>query len=535
MRGLFYFGVLLLSLISAYGQNCQPDEDKVLLIGDSWASFSWNANSLEENLNQFGYSNFKMYTNLDITEAGKTVREFKDSSKINAIHDALLNHPTIEIVNISLGGNDLLDDWDTTMSLQTTDSLINVILSDLDTVIDRILQAYPNLTIYLPMYDFPNFEEAINSILIPNQHPQYNVWDRMEKPNFQQINEALMRFAHKTDSFAQLKANVYFTNAAGAMQYYYGQDSPLSVSPGGTYPQYTAPIPGGYINYPSPVNAFTKYLLFYDAFHLSDGGNDRFYEYHFENWYWDYLRRGADTSLQCDAANSGTVNASAQSNNYCKISSSGDDETLLSFSTSIPVGMVISEATLFIKRDSLIGQKPLNGAIKCAIVNGNFGSSSSLDAQDFFDNGDFEDTLCTYGNLPNDRSWLRIPLSNSFLNNINNSGITQFKLGSIELNSGDLFFSNNLHTARLDLSFQNVVGQNESLLTKTLDIFPNPIFNNHFTISNLSQKDHIRIVDIQGKELDFERNNSNFTLNSASPGIFMVLINDLAVGRLIVQ
>jgi hypothetical protein len=526
-----FFVILFITSTILVGQNCPNNIDKIIMIGDSWSLAAWNAGSIEDNLKQFGFSEYKMYTNLDITVGGIEAEEMLDSSKLNAITDALINKPDAEIVNISLGGNDFFTRWHKTMSNADTDLLIDTILNFMDSVIIHIQTVRPNIDIYLPLYDYPNFEEAINGIPFPQQHPSYPTWNSMGKPNFLEINNALLRLIHKVDSMTKKYGNVYYGNAAGIMQYTYGQTTPLSVAPGGTYPPYSAPLPGGFPNYPSPLGSFIKYVLFYDAFHLDNAGFNRFYEYHFQKWYWQRLRNDRDTIQFSSLLKSGAIssNSSIQSlSHIIGTSNTQEHRSILHFDTSIPNGKIVSKASIFIKRDSLSGDKPIDKKLLVSIVNGFFGNSDTIEVSDFSNQADHTDTVCISGNLANDRSWMRIDLPNSFLNYFNPNGSTQLRLSTIENDIGLMYFTNStdsLSGAQLDLSFQTPVTLKENFKKNQILVSPNPNASGILNINkDFGKGISALIIDLNGKRLERKLENNRINISDLPNGIYFIEI-----------
>jgi hypothetical protein len=67
--------------------------------------------TLNNALTKWGHSDKNFYTNLTISENGSETDDFLGAVKQDEIAAQLLAHPDIEVVHLSIGGNDVLGDW----------------------------------------------------------------------------------------------------------------------------------------------------------------------------------------------------------------------------------------------------------------------------------------------------------------------------------------------------------------------------------------------------------------------------------------
>ncbi|MBK9600223.1 MAG: hypothetical protein IPO60_18370 [Flavobacteriales bacterium] len=285
---LFLFAALL--SIQAIGQCSEPSERKVLLVGDSWAFFMGVDQTINTVLDRWGHSNFTYFTNLTLAENGAETDDFQSAAKQNEIAAQLAANPSISVVHLSIGGNDVLGDWNVDFTQAQTDSLKDAVFARLVDVIEFIKSTRPDIHILWSGYMYPNFGEVIASAApLSSSHPFYNTWSGMGFPTFAQLNQILIEFSDQVEAYTDADPRLDFVNVPGLMQYAFGQNSPLLIAPGGTYPPYTQPLPYGDPSYPSPRNSMRDYLLTKDCFHLSAAGYRDMISYHAQKFYQKYL------------------------------------------------------------------------------------------------------------------------------------------------------------------------------------------------------------------------------------------------------
>lgn len=256
---------------------------KVLLVGDSWAAQQWEdgvhalvfaANDAE----RFGV------VGATTTESGSTAAEWAAPSGLELIGQALDANPTIDTVQLTIGGNDFLDAWSVTMSPPDAAALRGQIREDLDTVIHHIIDTRPQVEVVISLYDYPNFRDTLNSLAgIAVCRPLH---ESMGSPTPVQINDAMADFE---SDLASLTAHprVRHVSHAGQMQFTYG--FPSSGIPPGQL------LPPGDATLPSPVTSMRDHgFLGRDCFHLTPSG----YDVLVQNLYEDYYHERFDTLLR---------------------------------------------------------------------------------------------------------------------------------------------------------------------------------------------------------------------------------------------
>jgi hypothetical protein len=149
---------------------------RIAIVGDSWGMFMWWFRSLKRGLEDFGYDHYVEMANESVVGGGKTfefvnVQQFPAAADIRAaIMKMLTDNPTIDIVVISLGGNDILygteyvlpDDplQQVRMQCPGTPNEHNAVLGDkvvnqdMGNIVDYILGIRPDIRILLSSYDY---------------------------------------------------------------------------------------------------------------------------------------------------------------------------------------------------------------------------------------------------------------------------------------------------------------------------------------------------------------------------------------------
>ncbi|MCX8065280.1 MAG: hypothetical protein N3G21_08940 [Candidatus Hydrogenedentes bacterium] len=166
---------------NAHGSHKSLDDlpnpvPRIAIVGDSWGMFLWWFRSFQRALKDLGYEEYCEVANESVVGGGKTfqfvnVEQFPAAQQIrNAIRKMLLDCPTIDIVVISLGGNDALygteyvlpDDPLRSIRMQCPGHPDNmneilaekIINQDMSNLIDFILEIRPDIRILLTSYDF---------------------------------------------------------------------------------------------------------------------------------------------------------------------------------------------------------------------------------------------------------------------------------------------------------------------------------------------------------------------------------------------
>lgn len=527
MKALYLISSILLLITNINYSQCNDNEHKILVLGDSWAFFSWSNNSYNENMKRFGLSDKTAYSTATLSVNGtKASNFFTDQARVQELTDALNNNPTIEYVHFSLGGNDILGTYNVSNTIAQNQQDYNALMVNIKSGIDIIHSINPSIKIFLAGYDYPNFEETISNFPIPNQHPFYSKWDDMGQPTATQLNTELINVTNIFIDSVAAWNNVEFISNLGLMQNTYGQATPLTVAPGGTYAAGSLTVPGGLSNYPSPTAALNFGGT--DSFHLSNNGYEHFIKRHFQEYYWKAIRNADASILSNDTTLNGTISTSLATTDSLTI---GSSTGVLTFNTSsLNSTQNIANASIFIKREKLIGNNLIGEDLTLEIKSGHYGANIQLELDDYNSNSDASSIACTYGTVNENNSWMRIDLPYNLLQYINKSGTTQFKLKypNAGTNNNFTFYNNSNQQAILDISYGGFseINSNYNSIYK---VYPNPI-NDQVYIESTEIIDEVSIHSINGQLISQykEVNELKLVVNTQNliKGIYTISIKD---------
>ncbi len=241
----------------------------------------WDARSLRDAFAAHGHPEIEERG--DVTAlSGSEAREWVDPAMLQLIADELAANPTIDIVQITLGGNDFLagqPDGGWYVGIPDEGALFVSIASDVATVVDYVLGLDPDLRVVVSAYDYPNFVESLNALLcFVYCCPLY---DGMGEPDTTTLNTAIVGMITLLEELPVGRPRVEVVGHWGLMQFLYG------------FPGYNPPIPPGTLlppgdlSLPSPIPAM---LLGTDCIHLSATN----YDVVGENLWWSYYHFAFD-------------------------------------------------------------------------------------------------------------------------------------------------------------------------------------------------------------------------------------------------
>lgn len=522
--------IATLNTTTSFAQCAEIEQPKVLLVGDSWAFFMSVDRTINNVFRRWGHSNYTYITNTVVAENGAETDDFLKPDKQAEIQKLLDENPSIEVVHLSIGGNDVLGDWNINFTPQQTDSLKLSVENRLIQVIDFIKSARPGIKIFWSGYVYPNFNEVIETSPLQNNHPFYGTWEGMEFPSFLELNTLLNDFSGLVEDYSNADPQIEFVNCTGLMQYTFGQTTPLGVAPGGTYAAGTVPLPAGDPSYPSPANSMRDYFLTKDCFHLSAKGYEDFIGYHTQKFYHKFLM---DDLYLLAEGNSQTGTASSTNAVYDSLfigSKAGEQlATVLTFNTTTMLDSAVAKASIFLRRLSLEGNNPINNNIEVRVVNGKFGTTINVEAVDYTATGDTSGNPCVFGSSSNDGHWVRLDLPQTALPFIKNNEATQFIITSPSATNGKMAFypTTDVDFAPvLNIVYGEATLNVKNLSKKTFKVYPNPT-NNQLTIDNNNEViESIVMYDLLGKKIAVSLLNNNVVDMATLPsGSYILQIN----------
>jgi len=258
---------------------------RVLLVGDSWANFMWQARSLRDMFDAHGHPTLEERGSVT-TVPGSEAREWvADPALLQSIADELAAYPTIDIVQITLGGNDFINDdegggW--SFGMPDPGALYVSIASDVATVVDYVLGLDPDLRVLLSAYDYPNYVNSLGGL--PCALYCCEQYAAMGDPTPAQLNAAIVQMVALLETLPVGRPRLEVAGHCGLMQYLYGFPGATPPIPPG------AILPPGDLELPSPPEAMLNWFGTPDCIHLSSTGYDAVGE----NLWWSYYHFAID-------------------------------------------------------------------------------------------------------------------------------------------------------------------------------------------------------------------------------------------------
>jgi hypothetical protein len=467
-------------LLKAQAQCSETAQPKVLLVGDSWAFFMSADQTINTVLRKWGFTNYRFLSNATIAVNGAQTDDFLRQNTQDEIARLLNENPTINVVHLSIGGNDVLGGWDTTFTQGQTDTLRMDVENRMIQIFDFIKGLRPDIHILWSGYCYTNFNEVITTSILGNSHPFYGTWSGMKFPTMRAINDIQNEFSNEIEAITQADPRLHYVKATGLMQWAFGQTTPLAIPPGGTYAPQSVSLPFGNPDYPSPVASMRDYGFAKDCFHLSARGYQELLDYHTRKFYHKFLMD--DFYALAPADNTvGTVKSDGTTSAELELGgdNSGNSTMILNFNTTGMADTTLSAASVFIRRTSLTGTTPFSGTIHVEVKNGNFGTTAAIEAADYTATGDVAGSGCIYGSPFADGHWTRIDLPAQVLPYIRNTANTQIAISAPGFSGGKAKHSDGSDPELapvLNLKYGEtpVASVNDESRGFALSLFPNP-------------------------------------------------------------
>jgi hypothetical protein len=535
MKKLLSLMVLLsITYIQAWSQCDETNEEKILLVGDSWAFFMHADGTLNDCLKNYGHSNYSYYSNASLAINGARTEDFISAEKLAELGSVLDDKPAIEVVHLSIGGNDVLGEWNIDFTAGELEDLKAEVISNIMLIVDYLLEVKPNLRIVWSGYMYPNFEEIIaDAAPFETAHPFYTTWEDMGFPSFIQINEVLTSFSDSMATLALLNPKMDYINSPALMQYYFGQEEPLGVAPGGTYPKDFQPLPYGDATYPSPKLSMRDYGLVRDCFHLSAEGFEVMMNYQMLYFYQKFLMHDF-ISFADDVETTGSISASGAILSDLNVGEVDGESylTQLNFSLTSLADTVLQTASIFLRKDTSSAALPFSTVLPFRLTNDYFGTSTLLEEDDYMAEGVFEGDICVFGAADDEGDWLRIDLPEDALPYLLAGGNIQIIISQDESESGFITFSdvsNPLYQPVLNVTYKNTfVSLSEEKLEKRTNssarLYPNPAINMIF-LNEFNAVQYVDMINLKGqKVLSIKNPGSSVDVSSLPRGFYIVKI-----------
>ena len=213
----------------------------------------------------------------------------------------LLDNPSVDNVIISLGGNDLLSDWNVNLTTQQEDSLLDIIIANFSTIINYVYDIRSDLNIFISCYDYMNFPV---SMFLSNVY--VGKWEDIGEPTVPQINEILIKLELRKEQLCEQFPKVHYMQTLGLMQYHYGYEADFGITTWtDIYQPHEVPFPFGDPNWPTPKKAML--LEGADAIHLDESAYEVYADFQYRNYMDYYLRNMPDETFNSIASQDGTI------------------------------------------------------------------------------------------------------------------------------------------------------------------------------------------------------------------------------------
>ena len=269
--------------------NADQTITRYLIVGDSWAEEQWIDGSHARVFEKRGLDGVGISGELT-TESGSTAAEWV-AENLERISGAFDQYPHLDTVQLTIGGNDFLDHWDTGMSQEEFDDLIGFIQNDVEIVSNYILGLRPNVEIVISLYDYPNFEDTRNGLIWT--FACSSLWTSLGQPSPLEVNTAAVAVIDAIESELVAHPQVSHVRHLGRAQNHFG----LPGQPPGTI------APPGLVDQPSPASAMRERFLFggLDCFHFNADAYDVLVDNLVDGYIAERFQSGLSIELAADA------------------------------------------------------------------------------------------------------------------------------------------------------------------------------------------------------------------------------------------
>ena len=234
--------------------EADPKTPRILLVGDSWAGFMWGFHSFSAVLPDYGLGQYEE-KGLRTAIMGAKADDYISPARLQALTDELTAYPTLDIVHVLLGGNDLLfgnsqyGRWQPYLTPEEEAERSGYVAECIATVVDHVLAVRPDIKVALCGYDYANHTISGSTI--------------------EEANLALTRMEWLKLELADETERCFYVHNFGLMEHHYGIP--------GVYEPGDVPRPAGFPDYEPYPNGDPSYAPHPDALldndiHLSEGG-----------------------------------------------------------------------------------------------------------------------------------------------------------------------------------------------------------------------------------------------------------------------
>ena len=439
-----------------------PLVPRVLIAGDSWAQYMWDDGSHNDIFDKFGHGEKRAvgrslgsdpgpgYGGPEYTISGSQARHWVDTANypwIANMVSALQSDPSIDLVVLSIGGNDVLagkdsGGWYKDMDLDvpgSEEAFFAGLEQDTFTIVQAALAVRPDLRVMISSYDFPNFNVGFWCFLSAcplrrnlSRDPDNDLISDAE------INAMLVQLEQLRIGWVNSDARILYDNSNGLMHFYYGDgvSGPAVLPhPGQIAPDYL-PMPGGNPQRPSLRSNFRRPNgIDADPIHLDYEG----YQFKITNetqaTFFPEFRAAFNESFVSEGSDrDGWTDGTTLGTEAIRVGADGSARRvgILSFdTTAIPDGSTVTGASLYLIRQGASGSNPfVSGSLGVAqldIVSGSFGGVA-LEPGDATAAAHAVDAGIVCGSAVADGYAVRVDFTASALSAVHTGGTTQLRV-----------------------------------------------------------------------------------------------------------
>lgn len=271
VRSLFVLRLAItLVLAATLTLSADAATKRILVLGDSWAEGVWSSRTIRDHLAANGLSAYEEISyeagSLRTAFGGTTAALWAEPASLSFITEALNAYPTIDIVHLSIGGNDLLWGWNKTMGTSAENALLDNIETNVGIILDHIQSVRSNMKVVICGYDYLNFVESVDPNNSYYDDSNLVMWSILGNPTPTELNTIMRKMEQRKINAVLARTNVEYAHNFGTNQhynntYYVPYWSSSVPYPGqnvtGSNPSYS-PFPGGHSDFPTPPPAMSK-------------------------------------------------------------------------------------------------------------------------------------------------------------------------------------------------------------------------------------------------------------------------------------
>jgi len=421
----------------------------------------WDDGSHNDIFDKFGHSEKRAvslsladnpgpgYVGPEYAVGGSQARHWVDTANYPWLPNliaALENDTSIDLVLLSLGGNDVLagkdsGGWYKDMDLDVPGSeqaFFDRLEQDMLTILQAVLDVRPSMRVMISAYDYPNFNVGFWCFVSAcpmrrnlSRDPDNDLITDAE------INAILITIEQMRVDWANSDPRILFDNSLGLMHYYYGDgvSPPRTLPHPGQTPPAFDPLAGGNPLRPSLRSNFRRPSgLDVDPIHLDVEG----YQYKITNetqatFFPEFRGDVTETFVSEGGDRDGWTDGVTIGLDAVRVGADGAARRfgIVSFDTSsIPDGSTVTAASLYLMRASSTGTNPFSSGelgVPLVDVAGTFGAVQ-VEAADASATADATDAGIVVGSAWSNGYAVRIDLTAAGLAALDDAGRTQFRI-----------------------------------------------------------------------------------------------------------